>query len=243
MAEKIRINKYLSAAGVCSRREADRLVEAGKVTVNGQTAETGMTVSDEDDIRIDGKTVKHQDAPVLLAYNKPRGVVCTSAKDEPDNIIDRIGYPVRIYPVGRLDKDSEGLILLTNQGELMDKLLRSRNLHEKEYIVTVNKPISAEFVKRMSEGVPILDTVTRPCTVKKLSAREFSIILTQGLNRQIRRMCEALDYRVRKLVRVRVANIRLGDLPAGQYREIRGAELDRLLAELGNDRIFKNNSQ
>ena len=240
MIDKVRINKYLSAAGVCSRREADRLIEAGKITVNGQTAVTGMTVSDEDDIFVNGKPVQKEDKPVLLAYNKPRGVVCTSAKDEPDNIIDRIHYPVRIYPVGRLDKDSEGLILLTNQGDLMDKLLRSRNLHEKEYIVTVNRPVSAEFVKKMSEGVPILDTVTRPCRVKKLSSCEFSIILTQGLNRQIRRMCEALDYRVRKLVRVRVANITLGDLPSGQYREIRGAELDSLLAEVRNDRKFSN---
>ena len=240
MTEKTRINKYLSAAGVCSRREADRLIEAGKITVNGQTAVTGMTVSEEDDILIYGKPVQKEDRPVLLAYNKPRGVVCTSAKDEPDNIVDRINYPVRIYPVGRLDKDSEGLILLTNQGDLMDKLLRSRNLHEKEYIVTVNKPVSAAFIKKMSEGVPILDTVTRPCRVKKLSACEFSIILTQGLNRQIRRMCEALDYRVRKLVRVRVANITLGELPSGQYREIRGAELDSLLAEVRNDRKFSN---
>ena len=240
MTEKTRINKYLSAAGVCSRREADRLIEAGKITVNGQTAVTGMTVSEEDDILINGKPVQKEDRPVLLAYNKPRGVVCTSAKDEPDNIVDRINYPVRIYPVGRLDKDSEGLILLTNQGDLMDKLLRSRNLHEKEYIVTVNKPVSAAFIKKMSEGVPILDTVTRPCRVKKLSACEFSIILTQGLNRQIRRMCEALDYRVRKLVRVRVANIALGELPIGQYREIRGAELDSLLAEVRNDRKFSN---
>ena len=240
MIDKVRINKYLSAAGVCSRREADRLIEAGKITVNGQTAVTGMTVSDEDDIFVNGKPVQKEDKPVLLAYNKPRGVVCTSAKDEPDNIIDRIHYPVRIYPVGRLDKDSEGLILLTNQGDLMDKLLRSRNLHEKEYIVTVNRPVSAEFVKKMSEGVPILDTVTRPCRVKKLSSCEFSIILTQGLNRQIRRMCEALDYRVRKLVRVRVANITLGELPSGQYREIRGAELDSLLAEVRNDRTFSN---
>ena len=240
MTEKTRINKYLSAAGVCSRREADRLIEAGKITVNGQTAVTGMTVSEEDDILINGKPVQKEDRPVLLAYNKPRGVVCTSAKDEPDNIVDRINYPVRIYPVGRLDKDSEGLILLTNQGDLMDKLLRSRNLHEKEYIVTVNKPVSAAFIKKMSEGVPILDTVTRPCRVKKLSACEFSIILTQGLNRQIRRMCEALDYRVRKLVRVRVANIVLGELPIGQYREIRGAELESLLAEVRNDRKFSN---
>lgn len=240
MTEKTRINKYLSAAGVCSRREADRLIEAGKITVNGQTAVTGMTVSEEDDILINGKPVQKEDRPVLLAYNKPRGVVCTSAKDEPDNIVDRINYPVRIYPVGRLDKDSEGLILLTNQGDLMDKLLRSRNLHEKEYIVTVNKPVSAAFIKKMSEGVPILDTVTRPCRVKKLSACEFSIILTQGLNRQIRRMCEALDYRVRKLVRVRVANIALGELPIGQYREIRGAELDSLLVEVRNDRKFSN---
>ncbi|MBR3164867.1 MAG: pseudouridine synthase [Lachnospiraceae bacterium] len=240
MIDKVRINKYLSAAGVCSRREADRLIEAGKITVNGQIAVTGMTVSEEDDILVNGKPVHPEDKPVLLAYNKPRGVVCTSAKDEPDNIIDRIHYPVRIYPVGRLDKDSEGLILLTNQGDLMDKLLRSRNLHEKEYIVTVNKPVSAEFIKKMSEGVPILDTVTRPCRVKKLSACEFSIILTQGLNRQIRRMCEALDYRVRKLVRVRVANIALGELPSGQYREICGAELDSLLAEVRNDRKFSN---
>ena len=240
MIDKVRINKYLSAAGICSRREADRLIEAGKITVNGQTAVTGMTVSEEDDILINGKPVEKEDKPVLLAYNKPRGVVCTSAKDEPDNIIDRIHYPVRIYPVGRLDKDSEGLILLTNQGDLMDKVLRGRNLHEKEYIVTVNKPVSAEFIKKMSEGVPILDTVTRPCRVKKRSACEFSIILTQGLNRQIRRMCEALDYRVRKLVRVRVANITLGDLPSGQYREIRGAELDSLLAEVRNDRKFSN---
>ena len=236
----MRINKYLSAAGVCSRREADRLIASGAVTVNEAPAEPGMSVTEEDTVRVSGKPVQRTNPPVVLAYNKPKGVVCTSAKDDPDNIVDRIHYPVRIYPVGRLDKDSEGLILLTNQGELTDRLLRGRNMHEKEYIVTTDRPVTAEFLKRMSEGVPILDTVTRPCRVKKLSSCVFSIVLTQGLNRQIRRMCEALGYRVRKLVRIRVADIRLGDLPPGEYRRIEGAELEKLMVELERDKTFRN---
>ncbi len=222
----MRINKYLSAAGVCSRREADRLIEAGKVIINGRNAVIGDNVEDGDKVVFCGKEVMQKAPFILLAYNKPIGLVCSTK--EKDNIIDAIGYPERIYPVGRLDKDSSGLVLLTNQGELNNAISHARNCHEKEYEVTVNQTVTKEFVDAMRSGVPILDTVTRPCKVKKTSRNSFTIILTQGLNRQIRRMCEALGFRVRSLKRTRVMNICLGDLPEGQYREITGAELEEL---------------
>lgn len=224
----IRLNKYLSDAGVCSRRQADRWVEEGKITINGNMAVMGQRVLLGDKVAVNGKPIKKEEDKVLLAYNKPRGIVCTTSKVEKNNIVDYINYDKRIYPVGRLDKDSSGLILLTNQGELVDKILRGSNYHEKEYIVTLNKKITPEFLRAMGSGVPILDTVTRPCELEQIGPRTFRIILTQGLNRQIRRMCEYFDYKVVELKRVRIMNIRLGKLKEGTYRKIAGKELEEL---------------
>lgn len=229
MEQGMRLNKFLSDAGVCSRREADRLVEAGRITVDGVLPVMGQKVTPDQEIAIDHKPIRKEEEKVLLAFNKPRGVVCTTSKKDKNNIVDYISYGKRIYPVGRLDKDSDGLILLTNQGELVDKILRGSNFHEKEYIVTVNKKITPEFLRAMGSGVPILDTVTRPCEIEQIGARTFRIILTQGLNRQIRRMCEYFDYRVVELTRVRVMNIRLGRLKTGTYRKIVGKELEELI--------------
>lgn len=229
MEQGMRLNKFLSDAGVCSRREADRLVEAGRITVDGVLAVMGQKVTADQEIAIDHKPIRKEEEKVLLAFNKPRGIVCTTSKKDKNNIVDYISYGKRIYPVGRLDKDSDGLILLTNQGELVDKILRGSNFHEKEYIVTVNKKITPEFLRAMGSGVPILDTVTRPCEIEQIGARTFRIILTQGLNRQIRRMCEYFDYRVVELTRVRVMNIRLGRLKTGTYRKIVGKELEELI--------------
>lgn len=231
---EIRLNKFLSESGICSRREADRLIEAGKVLVDGTAASMGMKILPGQRVVCDGVPVGEKDRPALLAVNKPRGIVCTtSVKDRAENIVEFLHYPIRIYPVGRLDKESEGLLLMTNQGELMDRILRARNGHEKEYRVTVDRPITEEFLKKMGAGVPILDTVTRPCEVKRLGEREFGIILTQGLNRQIRRMCEALGYRVVKLCRIRIMNLTLDSLKPGAYREVSGAELAELRRRLG----------
>ena len=230
--EAQRLNKYLSAAGVCSRREADRLTEMGLVTIDGRKAEVGEKVLPGQEVRVRGKLVKAEEPEVLLAYYKPRGIVCTAKRSIHDNIIDAIGYPVRIYPVGRLDRDSEGLILMTNQGELTEKIVHARYCHEKEYLVRVDRPLTEEFLRKMAGGVPILDTVTRPCEVTGMGKYTFSIVLTQGLNRQIRRMCETLGYRVRELRRIRVMNIRLGDLMPGQYREITGEEKEALYAAI-----------
>ena len=193
MEQEVRLNKFLSDAGVCSRREADRLIDAGRVKVDGTVAVMGQKVTKTQKIEIDSKPIQRDDEKVVIAFHKPRGIVCTTSKKDKDNIVDYINYGKRIYPVGRLDKDSSGLILLTNQGELVDKILRGSNFHEKEYIVTVNKKITPEFLRAMGSGVPILDTVTRPCEIEQISARTFRIILTQGLNRQIRRMCEYFD--------------------------------------------------
>ena len=231
--EPIRINKYLSEAGVCSRREADRLIAEGRVTVEGLKAETGMKVTPESRILVDGKPVKKPSAPVLIAVYKPPGVVTTSAEDEPNNIVTYVGWPERIYPIGRLDKDSEGLILMTNQGDLAESIAHARGRHEKEYLVTVDRAIDRAFVEKMSSGVRILNTTTRPCTVEKVSRFRFRIILTQGLNRQIRRMCEALGYHVTELVRTRVMNISLNGLEIGHWRRIEGEEYDELLRQLG----------
>lgn len=228
-ADEIRINKYLSEAGVCSRREADRYIMEGKVKIDGVVAEIGSKVSKDSKVTFCGKPVKKEEKLVLIAFNKPAGIVCTTDTREPDNIIDYIGYGMRIYPIGRLDKDSEGLILLTNDGNIVNKILRAENKHEKEYIVTVNKEIDAEFIKTMSSGVPILDTVTRPCKVRQLDKYTFNIILTQGLNRQIRRMCEYLGYRVLTLKRVRIMNIRLGRLKIGDYRNVTEKEIEELV--------------
>lgn len=234
----IRINKYLSEAGYCSRREADRLIEEGRVTINGVVPEMGTKAGPNDEVRVDGKLIENnKESFVYLAFNKPLGIVCTTTGVEKDNIIDFINYPKRIFPIGRLDKQSEGLILLTDDGEIVNKILRSRNDHEKEYIVTVDKPISQTFLERMSNGVPILDTVTKKCEVKKLSKYEFKIVLTQGLNRQIRRMCDYLSYNVQTLKRVRVLNITL-DIPVGKYRELTDRELkelNTLLEEIPKD--------
>lgn len=233
--EPVRINKYLSEVGYCSRRAADKLIDQGRVTINGKVPEMGTKITDADEIRVDGKLITDNDEkPVYLVFHKPIGIVCTTdTRVEKDNIIDYIGYPKRIFPIGRLDKPSEGLIFLTNDGDIVNKILRARNNHEKEYIVTVNKPITENFLKNMRNGVPILGTITRKCVVEKINDRTFKIILTQGLNRQIRRMCEHLDYRVRKLKRVRIMNIEL-DIPVGQYRDFTDAELKELNKLLGD---------
>ena len=226
----IRINKYLSEAGVCSRRAADREIEKGNVWIDGRRAVTGDRIMPGMKVTFCGKEVSLEDEEILIAFHKPVGIVCTAEKREKNNIIDYIGYPKRIYPVGRLDKDSEGLILLTNQGELVNKMMRAGNYHEKEYVVTVNKDITGDLLNQMRYGLYLeeLDVNTRPCKVKKVSARTFQIILTQGYNRQIRRMCEVCGYRVRKLVRTRIMNILLGDLEAGTYRDLTGEELQEL---------------
>lgn len=231
----MRLNKYLSDAGVCSRREADRLAEAGEITVNGVTAGVGVQVEQGDVVCVRGKRVVPEEQKVYLAFYKPRGIVCTAEKKEKKNVIDYISYPIRIYPVGRLDKDSEGLLLLTNDGEIVNGIMRARNYHEKEYQVQVNRPVTPEFLKKMAEGVPILDTVTRPCKIRQTSEKTFTIILTQGLNRQIRRMCEALGYRVEKLKRVRIMNIELGDLKLGAYRSLTEQELKELKRQIGKE--------
>ena len=231
----VRLNKFLSEAGVCSRREADRLAEAGEITVDGRRAEPGTRVFPGQRVAVSGREIAGRDRPVLLAVYKPRGVVCTTSdRDRAQNIVEFLHYPVRVYPVGRLDKDSEGLILMTNEGELVNRILRARHGHEKEDLVTVDRPVTEEFLARMRAGVPILDTVTRPCTAEKTGERSFRIILTQGLNRQIRRMCEALGWRVRSLKRIRVLNIRLGEMKAGEWREVAGAERAELLRLLEN---------
>jgi len=227
--EATRINKYLSEVGYCSRRKADQLIEEGRITVNGKVPEMGTKVTAADEIRVNGKLIgERTEKSVYIAFNKPVGIVCTTdTRVEPDNIIDYIKYPSRIFPIGRLDKASEGLILLTNDGDIVNKILRARNNHEKEYIVTVNKPVTKEFIAAMSSGVEILDTVTRECFVEAQGRFMFRIILTQGLNRQIRRMCEALDYRVRTLKRIRIMNIHL-DVPIGKWRDLSDKELSEL---------------
>lgn len=236
----VRLNKFLSESGVCSRREADRLIEAGRVLVDGERAVTGMRIAPSQIVSCDGKMVGGRERPVLLAVNKPRGIVCTTSdKDRAENIVDFLHYPVRIYPVGRLDKDSEGLLLMTNQGELVNQILRARHGHEKEYLVTVDRPVTEEFIRRMGGGVPILDTVTRPCFVEQTGGHSFRIILTQGLNRQIRRMCETLGFKVCTLKRTRIMNLTLGSLKSGEYREVSGGELGELLGLLGEDKEGK----
>jgi len=219
-SETVRINKFISDSGFCSRREADRAIKEGRVTVNGIAADIGMNVSGDMDIRMDGKRLNGPTGTVLIAVNKPKGIVCTTETNEKDNIVNFINYPERIYPIGRLDKDSEGLILMTNNGDLVNRMMRSRYGHEKEYIVTVHKPITKAFIERMSSGVPILGTTTKECTAERIGSRKFRIVLTQGMNRQIRRMCEHLNYEVTSLKRVRILNIELGNLKEGEYRSI-----------------------
>ena len=232
----IRINKYLSEMGYCSRREADRLIEKGKVTINGKNPEMGTRVEEGDVVQVEGQRIEKltKQKNIYLAFNKPVGVVCTTdTRVEPNNVIDFIKYPKRIFPIGRLDKPSEGLIFLTNDGDIVNKILRAINNHEKEYIVIVNRSISREFIQRMSNGVEILDTITRNCFVEQLGPKKFKIILTQGLNRQIRRMCESLGYGVLSLKRVRIMNIKL-DIPLGKYREFTKEELLELNLLLEN---------
>lgn len=226
--EEIRLNKFLSDAGFCSRRQADRLIEEGHVKVNNETALMGQKVTLLDKVTVDGKEVSREEEQIVIAFNKPVGVECTTDKNNPDNIVDYISYKKRIYPIGRLDKNSQGLILLTNDGALVNNILKASNYHEKEYVVTVDKPITEEFIKQMSKGVKILDQVTRPCVVKKVNKHTFNIILTQGLNRQIRRMCETLGFKVQKLKRVRIMGVHLDNLPIGNYRNLTNSELDSL---------------
>ncbi len=223
-----RLNKFLSEIGFCSRREADKLIEQGRVTINGIVPEMGTKVTPNDEVRVNGKLVRdNHEKPIYLAFNKPVGIECTTNLDVRDNIIDHINYPKRIFPIGRLDKASEGLIFMTNDGDIVNKILRARNNHEKEYIVTVNRPITDRFIERMANGVPILDTITRKCKVEQVSRNVFKIILTQGLNRQIRRMCESLDYEVTTLKRTRIININL-DIPVGRFRELTNLEIKEL---------------
>ncbi|MFO8148276.1 MAG: 23S rRNA pseudouridine(2604) synthase RluF [Bacteroidota bacterium] len=236
-----RINKYLSEAGFCSRREADKLIEQGRVTINDNIPEMGTKVAENDVVKVDGKTIINQDEkPVYLAFNKPIGIVCTTDTGvEKDNIIDYINYPKRIFPIGRLDKASEGLIFLTDDGDIVNKILRARNNHEKEYIVTVNRPLTSNFLQRMSMGVPILDTMTKKCEVERLGKFDFKIVLTQGLNRQIRRMCEYLGYEVTNLKRTRIMNVVL-DIPTGEWRDLTSQELETLNSMVSDSEKIEN---
>ena len=224
----VRINKFLSETGYCSRREADRLIEQGRVTINGKIPEMGTKVAPGDEVRVNGELVQQKnEKPIYLAFYKPAGIECTTNLSVRDNIVDFINYPERIFPIGRLDKASEGLIFMTNDGDIVNKILRARNNHEKEYIVTVNKPITDRFIDRMANGIPILETITKKCKVEQISKYVFRIILTQGLNRQIRRMCEYLDYEVTALKRTRIINISL-DVQEGKYRNLTDAEVAEL---------------
>ncbi|OAV43252.1 23S rRNA pseudouridine(2604) synthase RluF [Lewinella sp. 4G2] len=226
----VSINKFISSTGVCSRREADKLLDAGRVQLNGVTAKRGNRVEEGDTVLLDGKAIGAKPETVYLALHKPAGITCTTDQRDKTNIIDFVNYPERIFPIGRLDKPSTGLILLTNDGDIVNKILRVENAHDKEYIVTVDKPIDREFVRAMAGGIPILGTVTRRCEVEKIGQKKFRIILNQGLNRQIRRMCEYLGYEVRTLKRTRIMNVRLAKLPVGEWRTLREDELEVLLA-------------
>lgn len=232
--KEIRLNKYISDAGICSRREADRLIEEGFVKVDGQVAEKGQKIIEGQKVTLKGKEISKESETILLLVNKPVGIVCTEEKKEKDNIIRFLKYPKRITYAGRLDKDSQGLLLMTNDGEIINKMMRASNRHEKEYLVTVNKSIDRIFIRNMSKGVPILDTITRKCKVEQVGNCEFRIILTQGLNRQIRRMCEYFGYKVIKLERVRIMNLRLGELKVGTYRKATKKEIDILYKMLGD---------
>jgi 23S rRNA pseudouridine2604 synthase len=231
----VRLNKYISESGVCSRREADNWIEAGRVTWNGQPAVLGTQVADGDEIRVDGRLVGAKKKQIYIALNKPVGVTCTTESHIEDNIIDLIGYPERIFPIGRLDKDSEGLILLTNNGDIVNDILRSENNHQKEYIVTVDRPITELSLQMMAGGVKIMGEMTKPCTVMRIDRLTFRMILTQGLNRQIRRMCSALGYRAQRLQRVRIMNVHLGPLNPGEWRHLTEYELAGLLPRPGSN--------
>ncbi|PID16076.1 23S rRNA pseudouridine(2604) synthase RluF [Sporosarcina sp. P34] len=228
----MRINKFLSGAGIVSRRGADQWIADGRVKINGQLAELGSKVKAGDRVEVDGKLVEQEEQLVYIALNKPVGITSTTERHIEGNVVDFVNHPLRIFHIGRLDKDSDGLLLLTNDGDIVNEILREEYGHEKEYIVTVDSPLTASFISQMENGVKILDTVTKPCTVKKLGPKTFSIILTQGLNRQIRRMCAALGYHVRRLQRVRILNIELGDLPIGEWRELTDTERKKLFKTL-----------
>ncbi|MGN7386078.1 23S rRNA pseudouridine(2604) synthase RluF [Sporosarcina sp. SAFN-015] len=228
----MRINKYLSEAGIVSRRGADKWIEDGRVTINGQPAELGSRVEQGDEVRVDGKPVKTEEQLVYIVLNKPVGITSTTERHIEGNVVDFVNHPLRIFHIGRLDKDSDGLLLLTNDGDIVNEILREEHGHEKEYIVTVDRPITKEFIQKMESGVEILDTVTKPCKVKQLGPRKFNITLTQGLNRQIRRMCSALGYNVRRLQRTRIMNIHLGNLPIGQWRDLTDKELKEMFQML-----------
>ena len=221
----MRINKFLAESGACSRREADAWITAGRVTVNGVVAELGTRVGEDDRVAVDGRQVEAKPRRIYLALNKPVGVECTTDRDVPGNIVDFVGHRERIFPIGRLDKDSEGLILLTNDGDVVNHVLRAENAHEKEYVVAVDRPLTPEFLAGMARGVPILGTVTNPCRISQVGRNTFRVVLTQGMNRQIRRMCEHFDYTVRRLQRVRIMHIRLGDLPLGKWRNLTPEEV------------------
>jgi 23S rRNA pseudouridine2604 synthase len=225
----VRLNKYISETGICSRREADKWIEAGRVTCNGQPAALGTRIVEGDEVRIDGELIGAKRKQVYLALNKPVGVTCTTETHIEDNIIDLIGYPERIFPIGRLDKDSEGLILLTNNGDIVNEILRSENNHEKEYVVAVDRPITDLSLRMMADGVKIMGELTKPCKVSRIDRQSFRMILTQGLNRQIRRMCSALGYKAQRLQRVRIMNIHLGSMSAGHWRHLTEPELAGLL--------------
>ncbi|CAM4035667.1 23S rRNA pseudouridine(2604) synthase RluF [Vibrio neonatus] len=231
-----RLNKFISETGFCSRREADRLIEQGRVTINGQIPEMGTKVTSGDEVLVDGKSLRTKQKPIYIALNKPTGITCTTERDIPGNIVDFIGHKERIFPIGRLDKPSDGLIFLTNDGDIVNKILRAGNNHEKEYVVRVDRAITPEFLQKMANGVSILDTVTLPCKITKESEYSFRIVLTQGLNRQIRRMCEALDYRVFKLRRVRIMNITIDGIPNGKWRYLTDDEV-KVLLELSGDSV------
>lgn len=228
----MRINKYISETGICSRREADKIIEEGRVTINGATAHLGSLIESSDKVCIDGKPIGKKRKLIYIALNKPIGITSTTERHVKGNIVDFVNHSERIFPIGRLDKDSEGLILLTNDGDIVNRILRAENNHEKEYIVTVNKPITPYFVQGISKGVKILNTVTKPCKVNVIDDRTFRIILTQGLNRQIRRMCQAFGYQVVKLIRIRIMNIKLGNMKIGQWRNLTRGELDELFKNL-----------
>ncbi len=228
----MRINKFISETGYCSRREADKLVESGRVTINGATAELGSQAEAGDDVRIDGRQIGEQTKHVYIALNKPVGITSTTERHVKGNIVDYVGHNERIFPIGRLDKDSEGLILLTNDGDIVNPVLRSEGKHEKEYIVTVDRPVTPKFLEGMASGVHILGSMTLPCKVTRIRERSFRIVLTEGRNRQIRRMCSAFGYSVRRLQRVRIMNIQLGTLPTGQWRDLTDAEKQQLFTDL-----------
>ncbi len=228
------LNKFISSTGICSRREADKWIEAGRVSINGQIAKKGNRVEEGDEVTLDGEPLLNKPKAVYIALHKPPGITCTTDLKDKDNIIDFVGHPQRIFPIGRLDKASSGLILLTNDGDIVNKILRVENNHEKEYIVKVNRPITTEFLTQMSKGIPILGTTTKPCQTTKQSKSTFKIVLTQGLNRQIRRMCEYLNYKVVTLKRLRIMHLHLGKLPVGQWRNLTKIELEELWKEIGS---------